>query len=89
MAGEVVVDALPYIDQGYDEPGVREAAKALSTNFVFCFLILMSLVIITPCKAKPTDFVSTIRLFVGRRVRLLLSAQRPFQSSTAFHHPQR
>jgi len=25
MAGEVVVDALPYIDQGYDEPGVREA----------------------------------------------------------------
>ena len=25
MAGEVVVDALPYFDQGYDEPGVREA----------------------------------------------------------------
>ncbi|KAK2191398.1 hypothetical protein NP493_53g08080 [Ridgeia piscesae] len=29
MAGEVVVDALPYFDQGYDEPGVREAALAL------------------------------------------------------------
>lgn len=29
MAGEVVVDALPYFDQGYDEPGVREAAIAL------------------------------------------------------------
>ncbi|XP_039283439.1 pre-mRNA-splicing factor SPF27 [Nilaparvata lugens] len=29
MAGEVVVDALPYIDQGYDEPGVREAAMAM------------------------------------------------------------
>lgn len=28
MAGEVVVDALPYIDQGYDEPGVREAVRA-------------------------------------------------------------
>lgn len=27
MAGEVVVDALPYIDQGYDEPGVREAVN--------------------------------------------------------------
>lgn len=27
MAGEVIVDALPYIDQGYDEPGVREAVK--------------------------------------------------------------
>jgi len=26
---EVIVDALPYIDQGYDEPGVREAALAL------------------------------------------------------------
>uniref|UniRef100_A0A224XXK6 Pre-mRNA-splicing factor SPF27 n=1 Tax=Panstrongylus lignarius TaxID=156445 RepID=A0A224XXK6_9HEMI len=29
MAGEVFVDALPYIDQGYDEPGVREGALAL------------------------------------------------------------
>ncbi|XP_043222670.1 pre-mRNA-splicing factor SPF27-like [Amphibalanus amphitrite] len=29
MAGEVVVDALPYIDQGYEEAGVREAALAL------------------------------------------------------------
>ncbi|CAH1775665.1 unnamed protein product [Owenia fusiformis] len=29
MAGEVVVDALPYFDQGYDEPGIREAALAL------------------------------------------------------------
>nr|CAD7572360.1 unnamed protein product [Timema californicum] len=29
MAGEVVVDALPYIDQGYDEPGVREATIRL------------------------------------------------------------
>lgn len=30
MAGEVVVDALPYIDQGYDEPGVREAVNTLN-----------------------------------------------------------
>ncbi|XP_063359118.1 pre-mRNA-splicing factor SPF27 [Cydia fagiglandana] len=29
MAGEVVVDALPYIDQGYDDPGVREAALSM------------------------------------------------------------
>lgn len=27
MAGEVLVDALPYIDQGYDDPGVREAVS--------------------------------------------------------------
>lgn len=27
MAGEVIVDALPYIDQGYDEPGIREAVR--------------------------------------------------------------
>ena len=32
MAGEVVVDALPYFDQGYDETGVREAV---------CILILI------------------------------------------------
>lgn len=31
MAGEVVVDALPYIDQGYDEPGVREAVSTKDT----------------------------------------------------------
>lgn len=29
MAGEVIVDALPYIDQGYDEPGVREAVRKM------------------------------------------------------------
>ncbi|XP_055587185.1 pre-mRNA-splicing factor SPF27-like [Uranotaenia lowii] len=29
MAGEVLVDALPYIDLGYDDPGVREAAMAM------------------------------------------------------------
>lgn len=29
MSGEVIVDALPYIDQGYEEPGVREAALAM------------------------------------------------------------
>ncbi|XP_014667084.1 PREDICTED: pre-mRNA-splicing factor SPF27-like [Priapulus caudatus] len=29
MAGEVVVDALPYVDHEYDEPGVREAALEL------------------------------------------------------------
>ncbi|XP_071037019.1 pre-mRNA-splicing factor SPF27 [Parasteatoda tepidariorum] len=29
MAGEVIVDALPYIDQGYDDPGVREAVLSM------------------------------------------------------------
>ncbi|XP_017083061.1 pre-mRNA-splicing factor SPF27 [Drosophila eugracilis] len=29
MAGEVVVDALPYIDHGYDDVGVRESALAM------------------------------------------------------------
>ncbi|XP_067628445.1 pre-mRNA-splicing factor SPF27 [Eurosta solidaginis] len=29
MAGEVTVDALPYIDQGYDDIGVRESALAM------------------------------------------------------------
>jgi len=29
MTSDVVVDALPYIDHGYNEPGVREAALAM------------------------------------------------------------
>ena len=29
MSTEVVVDALPYIDHGYEDPGVREAALAM------------------------------------------------------------
>ncbi|XP_044751428.1 pre-mRNA-splicing factor SPF27 [Coccinella septempunctata] len=29
MAGEVIVDALPYIDEGYNESGVRDAALAM------------------------------------------------------------
>ncbi|EEB15271.1 conserved hypothetical protein [Pediculus humanus corporis] len=29
QANDVIVDALPYIDQGYDEPGVREAALSM------------------------------------------------------------
>ena len=28
MAGEVQLDALPYIDQGYEDPGVREAVRS-------------------------------------------------------------
>ena len=29
MAENVVIDALPYFDRGYDDPGVREAAMEL------------------------------------------------------------
>lgn len=29
MTSDILVDALPYIDQGYDEPGVREAVSFL------------------------------------------------------------
>lgn len=32
MAGEVVVDALPYFDQGYDETGVRDAVSIHSLH---------------------------------------------------------
>ena len=28
MSHEVVPDALPYVDQGYDEPGVREMVSS-------------------------------------------------------------
>lgn len=29
MISEVLVDALPYIDLGYDDPGVREAVRII------------------------------------------------------------
>lgn len=29
MAGEVIVDALPYIDHGYDDVGVRESVSSI------------------------------------------------------------
>lgn len=31
VAGDVFVDALPYFDQGYDAPGVREAVSKQTT----------------------------------------------------------
>lgn len=34
VAGDVVVDALPYFDQGYDAPGVREAVSTVFTLIV-------------------------------------------------------
>ena len=32
-SNQVVVDALPYIDLGYDEPGVREAVRDICWPF--------------------------------------------------------
>lgn len=40
MAGEVIVDALPYIDQGYDEPGVREAVNIANIIYIYFLYIL-------------------------------------------------
>lgn len=33
MANEILVDALPYFDVGFDEPGVREMVKILYLQF--------------------------------------------------------
>lgn len=41
MAGEVIVDALPYIDQGYDEPGIREAVSIFKNDNHFYFEKIM------------------------------------------------
>ena len=32
MASEMYLDALPYIDQGYEEPGVRESVSWASES---------------------------------------------------------
>ena len=35
VPGGILVDALPYIDHGYDEPGVREAVRIFLTLKTF------------------------------------------------------
>lgn len=37
MASEVQLDALPYVDQGYEEPGVKEAVS----NRTFSMVLVM------------------------------------------------
>ncbi len=40
MAGEVLIDALPYIDLGYDEPGVKQLViKILNFELKSSYLI--------------------------------------------------
>ena len=38
-SNQVVVDALPYIDLGYDEPGVREAVRKPHSNHIKPFML--------------------------------------------------
>lgn len=40
MTAEVLVDALPYFDVGFDEPGVRETVKCQNILFVYIFSML-------------------------------------------------
>lgn len=42
MAGEVLVDALPYIDFGYDEPGVKQSVNGIYSLFVFFLSIILN-----------------------------------------------
>jgi hypothetical protein len=43
----VVVDALPYIDMGYDEAGVREAVSLLFDFLFKFFLVVVKLLAVT------------------------------------------
>lgn len=64
MAGEVIVDALPYIDQGYDEPGIREAVSihllTITSGSLCCETKALFL---TKCQVVPT--VSSFLLMSG------------------------
>ena len=35
MSHEVVPDALPYVDQGYDEPGIREMVSMNNIIYIY------------------------------------------------------
>lgn len=61
MAGEVLVDALPYIDQGYDDPGVREA---VSTMIILLFISWISEVWASPTINRENS--STCTALAGR-----------------------
>lgn len=37
MADEVIVDALPYIDHGYDDVGVRESVLGFQLYCLQCY----------------------------------------------------
>ena len=39
MANEVQLDALPYVDQGYDEPGVRDEVSCYNSKFQPCVCV--------------------------------------------------
>ena len=43
MNTEVLVDALPYFDVGFDDPGVRETVNYQNFSFVYNILLLFSL----------------------------------------------
>jgi hypothetical protein len=43
MAGEVLVDALPYIDSGYDDSGVRETVSNANIQQMLIDLCLSNL----------------------------------------------
>ena len=68
MAGEVIVDALPYIDQGYDEPGVRDAVSYIFFGFRLClfnnFDVLFSITKILKTRLTVTTLKSTQFLIV-------------------------
>ena len=42
MAGEVLVDALPYIDLGYDESGVKQAVISEANRLLVLLNLLQN-----------------------------------------------
>lgn len=62
VAGEVVVDALPYFDQGYEAPGVREAVSA----GCLCWLTVLAGPVpeVAPCISSAASTVA--RVLVSR-----------------------
>jgi len=41
MASEIIVDALPYIDQGYDDPDILEVVSSFNISILFLLLTLI------------------------------------------------
>ena len=43
MSSEVLVDALPYYDTGYDEAGVREAVSFIYSHYILLTYTILNI----------------------------------------------
>ena len=82
MANEVQLDALPYVDQGYEEPGVREGVSGK-----LCVLPSVWLVLAGDCIVRSIHFFWRLALQAMRLVEEETRRYRPTKNYLEFLQP--